>query len=347
MNAQEYLKTELETAGKYQLNEEDKKYLAKFGIKEFIYKSLTRKKFRRLKVTPETEQRVRTEIDMAVDNTEPLQVVFVMGAYKLWSLTSFPYPDWAEFFAIAHYLKYLAPIAAAYAPGVKPIYYQHTLLMELHDNLTTSEINCYINNFQKLLDKFNRFSQPNLLLQTIKDSDIYPRERYFQSLQKHYADAEKNYKYLSIEKQNRLKEHGRINIKWLGKEDWTELTSGEKEGKLTQGAIYELAAMNYLPLVNKQIKGKGKILVFSKQFPEFLVIGSCVTSITKFWVGKGILEWDMNKKQFYPRILSPNQLHSIDRTRINSEFVNLINLQNFEQIDLYNGRLKFQKYLKV
>lgn len=344
MDIKEFLEEKLKEPSKYELSKEEQKSLEKKGIEEFIKWKLTSKKFRKWAIDDITKGRIDTAVKMALEENRGLRVVYPQGGYKLWKLPTTPEPDWAEFFNISYVLEYVAPIAAAYEPGVELTYYLHTLLMERHDNLTTKEIEAYENAFRKLLAEFEKYIPENIKIVVKKDADFYSREEYFKILDEKYEETEKVYNELPNDKKEHFRKLGELNIKWDGAEDWTKLSNDEKNKKIIDGSIYEMIATTYLDRVMEGIKGPDKILAFMKSGNGFIGIGSTRNSAAKHWVGIGILEQYDNK--YVPRILSPNQYDQFKKDCI-EEGIDLFgsdsNLKNFSSILIYKGKLNFSK----
>jgi len=311
-------------------------------MNSFIFAKLSSKKFRKWKMDEECVNRVRKAIDIHLKKNDALEIIFPQGGYKLWRLPSAPEADWAEFFNIAYVIKYLAPIASAYKPGVKLTYYLHTLLMELHDNLTTEEINKYIDSFTHLVSEFNKFLPKNFKILILKDADIYPRKEYFEALEKGTKQAKKMYENFTAEQKNHYYKLGALNIKWNGKENWEILSKQEKEKKIYLGSLYELAATGSLPKVMDTIKSEDKILLFTKATGMFIGIGSTKNSIVKYWTGFGVLEQEGDN--YYDRILSPSQLELVKKEKYEViKIKNFIPLKNFTEINVYQKRFNFTK----
>ncbi len=157
---QSYLENRQKTCSEYSLTDSDKEEIATSGIESYIFKKLSTKK----------------AIHISITENRPIQAVYFLGGYKLYRLPSSPEADWAEFFNIAYVLEYLAPIAAAYKPGVILSYYTHTLLMEKHDNLDTTEINTYMNSFQTVINSFLKYTPLNMTVRIWRDADLYGRD---------------------------------------------------------------------------------------------------------------------------------------------------------------------------
>jgi hypothetical protein len=341
MNIQKYLEEKLKDPGNYCLNNLDKKTIKNQEISSFILNKLLSKKYRKWKLSSECHDRTKNAVEIQVKANKPIEAIYFQGGYKLWRFPSSPNPDWAEFLNLSYVISYLAPIAAAYQPGVELTYYCHTLLMELHDNLTTEEVDSYMQNFQKLFDEFQKYLPNNFKIKILKDADIYPREEYFKALEEGKEIAKETVKTWSKEKKTSSRKMAQLNIKWKGREDWSNLSEEEKEQKLYLAALYEQAASSNLPKVMDIVKAPKKVLLFTVTNPLFIGIGSTKTSIAKHWVGYGVLEKDTDK--LYDRILTPSQYEKVFNQPYKTEEVAIVDQENFKKIEIFDKRFNFKK----
>jgi hypothetical protein len=139
MNPLDYIQSEIQHCAEYVLSTHDEALLGKQGIEDFIYTKLTTKKFRKWAVDESSELQAKRAIQINVTGGKPLQFRFPFGGYKLWRMPTSPEVDWAEFFSIAYYCKYLAPIAAAYKPGIEFLFASDDIIIERMDNVPVSD----------------------------------------------------------------------------------------------------------------------------------------------------------------------------------------------------------------
>ncbi len=341
MSASAYLKNLLTTSSTHRLTDDEKSLIEKSNIENFIYSKLTSKKFRKFKMDPACVERTKVAINSRVTNNEPIHVVYPQGGYKLWRLPSTPTVDWAEFFNISYLLEYTAPIAASYTPGVQITYYMHTLLMELHDNLTTEEIQAYVDSFEKLLEEFRKYLPKNITISILRDADIYTRSEYFEALENGRTKAEEEYKGWNQIRRDKFEKMANLNIKWNGKEDWTKLSDKEKKEKIYLAALYESAATSQLSKVAERVKSSSNVLVFTSSSPAFIGIGSTRASMAKFWVGFGVLEKRDDK--YLSIVLTPKQYEEVMKIEHKEITVNLLNHSNFEEILVFDKPFNFSR----
>ncbi len=337
MKSQDFLHQLLTTCSHYQLSDTENELIQKSGIESFIYSKLTSKKFRKTKMFPECVVRTQNAVKVRVQKNEPITIVYPQGGYKLWRFPSSPTVDWAEFFNIAYVMEYIAPIAKAYEPGVHLTYYMHTLLMELHDNLTTKEIQAYVDSFEVVLAQFRKNLPQNVTVSILRDADLYTRDEYFVALEEGKVLAENIYKQLPQTKKDSLAKMSHLNIKWDGKEDWTKLSQTQKDEKVYLAALYEMSAVSQLQRVAQKVKSPENVLVFTIATMDFIGIGSTHASIAKYWVGYGVLQ--QKGDSFLPIILTPSQYEKIKQLKHETVAVDLIPSQNFNEILVFDKPL--------
>lgn len=337
MTPQKYLSQLLTTTSKYELTNEDRVLLESVGIEQYIFTKLSSKKFRKTKMDDDCTSRTKEAVRLRVQKNEPITIVYPQGGYKLWRFPSSPTVDWAEFFNIAFVLEYIAPIANSYKPGVNIVYYMHTLLMELHDNLTTEEIQAYVDSFNQLLEKFRTYLPKNITISILRDADLYSREEYFSALEEGKKLAENDYKNFSKSKIDDLARMANLNIKWDGKEDWTKLSQKQKDEKIYLAGLYEMAATSQLKKVFEKVKSPDNVLVFTKATKDFIGIGSTKASIAKHWVGFGVLQKKGDK--YLPIILTPTQFNEAQKQPHEIAVVDLLSLTNFDEVMVFEKPL--------
>ena len=213
--------------------------------------------------------------------------------------------------------------------------------MEKHDNLTTTEINTYMNSFQAIINTFLNHTPINMTMRIWRDADLYGRDEYFKALEEGVEKAKLQYEALPVERQQQFQKLGSLNIKWKGKEDWSNLSEDEKEQKIVKGIYYELAATNVLNRIQFTAKGEDKVCLFTKAAPLFIGIGSTKNSIVKHWTGVGVLEKKLDS--YEERILSPSQYDSVQKIPHRTLPISLIPLLNLKEILVFDESLNFRK----
>lgn len=313
MTAQEYIQNQLQHAATYTLTEADKALLDKQGIEAFVYAKLTSKKFRKWAVDESSEKQAKRAIELNVSQNKPIQFRYPFGGYKLWRLPASPEVDWAELFAIAHCLRYLAPIAAAYKPGVELLFGSDDVIIERMDNIPTADTDAYFASFKTLVAQFGKYLPENFKLDIIRIGDLYEDKNLIEQelaasverLKKEYATV------VPEEKKRKMIASSELNVRFDGAKDLTKLSDEEKRAVIEMGPVYH-DACGTLSKRREFNRGEDKILIFTIVVPNAFAIGTTKASITKFWTGVGALRPD--DTDFDAIILSPSQLEKAKST---------------------------------
>ena len=268
-------------------------------IADNIFKLIMSAKFRRHSACDFLKQRIKEAIIYAVERNEPINITFLQGSYKLWRFEESPEVDWAELFALMHYISWVKPILSFYEPGVIFDFYLDDLIMERISNYNRSEILSYQNSFQKVLDFLMLRCSQNLRFKITTVSSQYMDENdFWDKLDMAVA-------------------------KWKRPNDIT-----------LDDAVVEMVDLNYRPIPNKvhddlwreeimcihdahsameeRLKyrnASGKILAMPQHYSgadSRLFVGSTKDSFIKYWVGVGALRH--KDDSFSTTVLSPKQL---------------------------------------
>lgn len=329
MTPQDYIESVLTTPAE-PLSKTDQKSLETMSIEDFLYSKLTSKKFRKWRVDELSEKQVRNAIHLATSGNKPLQFRYPFGGYKLWRLPSTPEVDWAEFFAIAYYLRYLSAIAAAYAPGLELIFSSDDLIIERMDNIPKADTDRYFASFQKLLDVFRPRLPANLKIDIVRVADFYnDAEAMEAELAENVEHFRQEYRdNVDASKKKTMYSTSELNIKFDGAKDLTGLSEDQRREIIEMGPVYHDA---YCSLAKRREfnRGEDKIVIFTTPIPNALAIGTTKNSVTKFWTGYGVLE--SKADSYAARILSPDQLAKVSIEKYPVKIDGLTG-QNFETI---------------
>ncbi|KKU44887.1 MAG: hypothetical protein UX62_C0046G0014 [Microgenomates group bacterium GW2011_GWA2_46_7] len=338
MKVQTYLTNLLQGAGEYSLTEQDLKLINKVGLQDFITAKLYSKKYRKWKLDEQSIKLVTREVDEALRKGRPIEVFFAQGSYKLWRVASAPRANWAEFFNLAYLVSYLAPIAAAYKHGVSLTYYFLTVLPQTHNNLSETEVISYLESFQDLIDRYEEYLPGNINIKIERDMDAYSRRKYNNLLKKALLSADKKFYKWPKPKQDDYIRRARLNIKWDGVEDWTQLSDEQKERQVERAVLYEYAATQVILEKDKERRG---VILSTLPKEDSIGVGSTSTSIAKHWVGEGVLE--ESGGVFYPRILSPSQYEYAMGIKHKSIKTKIIPGDIFAEIEVYPRHFDFSQ----
>lgn len=325
-----YLINELASSSRAELSSDDKQMLEKASIQEFIYKKLSSKKFRKWSLDQSSEERIKNAIQINVDKQQPIQFTFPFGGYKLWSLPSAPEVDWAEFFTIAYYLKWIAPILTAYKPGVHFNFSSDDVIVEGLDNIPPQDTKAYFDSFSNLLEVFSKHFPPNLTMEITRVGDLYSSAEFEDEFAGHFEKLKKAYENPEPERYKKMLATSALNYQWKGVQDFSDAAEDVKQEKIELGPIIHDA---YGKMTRRRafVRGEEKIVVFTTPIPNAIAIGTTKTSVTKFWTGIGVVE--QNGDTFKNRILSPEQLRTFKPQE--QVPIELIHLSNFNTVSIY------------
>lgn len=334
MTAQEYIQSELQHCTNYVLSDIDNAQIEKLGIEGFIYTKLTSKKFRKWAVDESSVKQAMRAIRLNVSAGKPIQFRYPFGGYKLWRMPSSPEVDWAEFFSIAYYSKYLAPIAAAYEPGIEFVFASDDMIIERMDNVPVANTDAYFDSFKTLLEQFRHHFPDNFKIDIVRIGDLYDdKEAMEQELAINVERFKKEYATtVDPTKKQKMLTTSELNVQWNGAKDLTKLSEVEKRDVIEMGPVYHDA---YCALSKRREfnRGEDKIVIFTTVIPNAIVVGTTKSSVTKYWTGFGVLEADGNG--FKAKIISPTQLQQLEGKRCELVVTNLFDLRNFKDIRVY------------
>ncbi|MGI8419982.1 MAG: hypothetical protein ACR2LN_05070 [Candidatus Levyibacteriota bacterium] len=331
MDLQNHLKNELETSAQYELTDEDNKLLVNDKRENYIFKKLSSKKFRKWSLDESSEKQIKNAIHLNVSANNPIQFIFPFGGYKLWSLPTAPQIDWAEFFMISYYLRWIAPLLPVYQPGVQFIFSSDDVIVEKLDNIPPKDTNAYFASFQKLLQQFSGYFPQNLSMEIKRVGDLFTPNEFEEELAENIIAMKKVYEHPDPVNYQKMLTTSKLNFQWNGVEDFSQLSDAEKEQKIKMGPIFH-DAYGKLNKRRAFVRGEDKIVVFTTPISNAIAIGTTKSSITKFWTGYGVVE--KRGEAFIDRILSPEQFQRMQKTTYETQAVNLIDLPNFKTITI-------------
>jgi hypothetical protein len=307
----------------------------------FLFKLITRKKFRKWKLPDLAQERIDKVLDFCIINKEPIIFRFRFGGYKLWQLKSAPEADWAEFFAIAYYCEYLAPIIATHTGGVKLIYVLEGSGIQQMNNLSDFEMDAYYKSFENLCSEFLKYTPKNFFIEVVRHDSLFNSgEDFNKEFKAKIDEIERTWKEIQspIYLENILKT-ATLNIKWNGVEGLTMISEKEKQEKIERSAVMHDALVGMPTIRAFSDKNPRTILVFTTPLPKVISIGMTKLSVVKFWVGNGVLE--KRDGIYLDHIVSPNQIEKIKDLSFNEFPINLIPGKNFSTIKVYTQKLNF------
>jgi len=184
MNLNQFLKNKITDCSDYILTNEDNNILEKKGKEEFIIGKLLSHKFRKRSIDAKTARHLKLSVNLNISKNQPILFITSWGGYKMWRLPFYPYPDWAELFAISYYCSFLAPITKIYEPGVKLCFFSDDYIAEKINNIPHDSLRSYVETFRLLVGMFRNSLPNNLSIGVNGIFDIYSE----QELAKEFSD---------------------------------------------------------------------------------------------------------------------------------------------------------------
>lgn len=162
-----YLKALLENCANYTISPQENIAIHEHGLENFIFDRITSPQFRKWTIPKPLEQGIKEKIRLSVVSSRPISIILPFGGYKLWHYPLYSEVSWSEYFAIAFYARYLAPISASYPPGVDFNFLTDDIIINSMDEVPKADVEKYFRSFHGLLTSFSSFFPANLRI-TIK-----------------------------------------------------------------------------------------------------------------------------------------------------------------------------------
>ncbi|MBD3363514.1 L-tyrosine/L-tryptophan isonitrile synthase family protein [Candidatus Dojkabacteria bacterium] len=301
------------------------------------------KSYRKWSVDNDAQKHIKQAIHLNFKDDKPIEFTFPFGGYKLWRLASYPEVDWAEFFTISYYSRYVSPILKVYKPGVNFTFSSDDVIIERMDNIPKEDTDAYFRSFQKLIFEFSKHYPDNMKMNITRVGDLYSQKEFENELAENVEKVKNHYINEGEERKKKMLKTSKLNIKFKGAEDWTKLSKEEQQAKIAMGPIYHDAHCS-LSKRRDFVRGKNKVVLFTTPISNAIAIGTSKSSITKFWTGTGILE--KRNGDYKDRILSPQQIKALEKLEKEALKIDLIPLKNFNKITIVKEKLNFSNKSK-
>lgn len=318
MNSKDYIE--------YKLNElkplNEVGFLANKDLSDFILKTILSKKFRKFSLIPEYIEHIKRVVNESIENNLPIKFSFPFGGYKLWRLEETPEVDWAEFFTLIYYSKWLKPIAGVYKPGIIFDFVSDDMIVERMNNIPKKDTEEYKKSFEDLIRFIEKYIPENIKFTFTPISSFYTKEEFEKDLTDKIEKKKIEFGGLPVlgDKEKKMVE---LNVKLNPKQDYDLLWREKIE--LIHQAYYSVDKRR------PYNRASDKILVFPTPVKDgkVLAVGTTKTSVAKFWVGIGALK--KLKDEYIEYILSPSQ---INKSEIKIEDIQIDGLsgKNFNKI---------------
>ncbi len=273
--------------------------IQKLPLEEQILRILFTRKFRTQSVTEGFEEHVKTAIKIQVEKNEPIQIVFLNGAYKLWRLKEAPEIDWAELFSVIHYTNWIKGICQIYKPGVHFDFFMDDLAAPKINTAPIEDVHTYIKSFSQMLTFMKKHQPENLNMTITPVGSCFKTEKAFDlSLEKNIEELTKNTPGGLVEIDEDLERMIELNA---------QPTKEQLEDPLWKRKVWHIhtaySKTKGEPGYHRQ---EDKIVAFVSKIPDCIPVGTTKNSIMKFWIGAGVLE--KKESTYIENILSPNQI---------------------------------------
>lgn len=304
---------------------------------EIIYKVVTSSKYRKSRLDSITEEDVRSKICHALNCKEPLKFSVPFGAYKPWYFENEFSPNWAEVINVAYLLHYASQISSVYPYGVEINYTTINHIMYFVSDISRDASLCYVTDFKKILNIFNKVSH-DVTFNFIEIDSLYEsKEAFYIDFLNCFLDnlVFWDTKYDETTKNRHLKSSYH-NLNPYGSRK-----IGEKDKSIQEKYYYFSAlmtdAVDSLSKRRQFNKFEDKIQLVGVKGPSKSInIGSSFTSTTHFWVSDVVLM--KNKSEIKPFLFTRSKMENIEKKLIEVP-VNSV----FEEI---NKNFKNIKYFK-
>lgn len=271
-------------------------------LAEEILRILTSKKFRKYSANPALINHIKQSIQLNIERGEPINITFTHGAYKLWRFEEAPEVDWAEFFSLMYYTKWLKPICEIYNPGVWFDSFVDDLILQKLDNISAQEVASYMESYRNIHQFLKGFQPTNFKMTITGVSDQFDSVQAFEAklagdIAKFAANFPDGLPEPTETQAKMIELNAKPNPEQRKNPDWM------KNNVLMHDA--------YITMTKRETGyafRPNKILAFTQPLTSgaFLAVGSTKDSIAKFWTGVGALQpRDVSFRQI---ILPPSQL---------------------------------------
>lgn len=336
-----YLNLMVQSATHAHCSDEERKQ-SEHHLGLYLVNKIRRKKFRR-RFTEKTHESVYTKVMQSIKNAQPVHFVVPFGGYKhAWNASS-PEPDWAEFFHLMWMIEYFSPMLAAYKPGVILEYASEDMIISRMDNYPQKSIDTYAEKFQELIAWCNERCPQNLDIRYFRVADKFDRAEVLRRVESLLPERRKAFATLSPEVKERELRRSSRSVLWDGEDDLTQLSSAEKDQRIIDSRLIELAYY--------EVEGSPEFLgeyywndnhictCFSfglshdNDIFQDLTVSSAYGSIVDYWIGRGVLDCRTNK--WHPLIVSDTQYRNLGAAlRTIPITVDLPSLKNLHTLEI-------------
>ena len=343
MEIKEYLQQRIRDCSKYTLTDQDQKLLDKHGIREYIFRKLMSKKFRKWSLPESVQDKIKEEINYCVSNNKPIILNLSYGGSKLWRLPTTPEVDWSEFFYIAYHTQYMASVAKVYKHGIHLDFSSADIAVTTMNNVLRKDVDQYDQSLRELIAVFTPHLPKNMTIGVSRLRDLFDNEQQFIDEGEKLRE-EARQRFVDDEHYADEFRRGAIqNVQLVGGiEDLSKLSEQELN-KIRERSAEIIEAMYGMPQIDGQ-DSRGWIFLMATNLAldiPMITTGATKHSSAKFWAGLGILARDGDG--FAEYVVTPKQWEQIKDKEHETINIDLISLKNFKQILVYPQKFDFTR----
>lgn len=338
----EYLHQLFDSVAPYEMPADEKKKADRDPV-GYAVEKLTRKKFRRRRLAPATLEGIRKKIEISFDEHRPIHFVVPFGGYKHFWNPSHPEPDWAEVFNFRYLTDFVAPALAVHQPGVIIEYMSEDMILPRMNNYPSEALDRYSEVFSRLIDWYNTKTQDNLQYRFFRVGDKVDKDALVRDVEKLLPERRKAFDTLPEEGKEQELHRSKRSMYWNGKTDLTGLSQEEKEDRMIESRLIELAyyETEAKPEYIGNYLGEDNHICICFSFgtshdnDEFqdLTLGSTYGSLVDHWIGRGIL--NVRGERVMPTIVSRNQYEDIKPALKMIAVHDMLPFGNYQHIEMH------------
>lgn len=343
---QTYIQSLLLEFSPYIQSDEDKSLISQDKVGWITHK-LFLKKFRKQKLHDDTIKEITQKVSSRIKEDKPLYFTIPFGGYKHFWNPSHPQPDWAELFSLRFLSDWVLPVLAVHKPGVIFEFISEDMILPRMNNYPEDALETYAKSFFLLLETYQKNIPKNLDIRFFRVGDKYDKNTIVNEVEKLLPSRWQKWKTYTQEQKDIELKRSKRSVFWEGKENLKGLTPEEKEKRMIESRLIELAYYDVEArpeFLGDYFTTDSRIgICFSfglspDNTSHWITLGSTYASNVDYWIGRGILQ--QMEDRFIPRIVSHKQYDEI-KSKLTSVSVSLIPLKNFNTIEVYSGELNF------
>ncbi len=341
----EYLTSFFAELQEYLPSDDEKKLISR-DVQSFTIQKLFRKKYRKQKLHPSTIEEITKKIAASYADHKPFHFTIPWGGYKHFWNPSHPEPDWAEVFTLRFLTEWVAPVLSVYKPGVIFEFISEDMILPRMNNYPDEVLEQYAKGFSHLLETYRKNVPKNLEIRYFRVGEKYDKEKMVQEVERALPKSWENWDTYTHEQKEIELKRSRRSVMWKGREDLTGLSDSEKEKRMIESRLIELAYYdveakpeflgNYFS-VDNHIGICFSFGLSPDNVDHWITLGSTYASSVDYWIGRGILE--ERDDSFMPRIVSKEQYEKIKENKETLEVTfEPLPFKNFQTIDIITAK---------